>query len=184
MPNFHQHCCEFSAFFVPVLQRQMHSLCTVQNTFSVCGSYLCTHCSNRRYATFMHSASPASCVYCLSWTLCLLPIVSVWGPEVRPELPQSSLLCSSGRAAALLPQGPRANEKKTCAKDHLQWKNKSCKRFRRILLHRDWCPAALSISDRCFLCLSFGQHGLPWAFYARTLHTSVICHFRLMQHFF
>lgn len=46
---------------------------------------------------------------------------------------------------------PRANGRKTCAKDHLQWKNKSCKRVGGFHCAGERCPDAPSLSKRCFL---------------------------------
>lgn len=47
--------------------------------------------------------------------------------------------------------------RRKCANYHLQWKNKSCKRLCGFCCMKGWCPAAPSLSDRCFLSL-LGKH--------------------------
>lgn len=80
------------------------------------------------------------------------PLSSVQGPGADTVHPYMHYLHSCSTVSP----GPRANGNKTCAKDHLQWKTKSCKRFGGFCSTGEWRPAALGLSDRCFLSLSLG----------------------------
>lgn len=81
------------------------------------------------------------------------PLFSVQSLRWNLVQTERTLICSTCSPVSLR---PRTNGKKTCAKDHLQWKNKSCKRFCGFCCTGEWCPAALSLSDRCFLSCLLG----------------------------
>lgn len=82
-------------------------------------------------------------------------------PVLPPILSHACLifaLCCAGRAPApfmpyLQPGWNPGPMGRKCANYHLQWKNKSCKRLCGFCCMKGWCPAAPSLSDRCFLPL-------------------------------
>lgn len=144
-------------------------------------------CKNaQKMLTIKQKSNNCSSTYLSTWQW--LKVFSTCG---RPAAAHTSLVSSAQCAGAWCRQSPPLYAApiaaarpawdpgpmggKTCAKDHLQWKNKSRKRFGGFRCSGVRCPDAPSLSNRCFLSSAHLANLHVFLFFSGALNPKMHC---------